>query len=710
MFRKITTRAATVLAVACLLPAAACGQSSSPGEPPSSGDPFADGEARFLAARDAVRSGDRETLETLASQTNGQPLDAYVHYWLLHNGLARPEPPSIEELNAFIDEQSGTYLAEKLRGDWLRRLARDSDWDTFLALYPKLQKPDGEMRCLEWNARLLRGDDRKVLDEVAKSWDSFTFVDSACGPVLRAAVGRGRVSEEKVWQLFRRRADTRSPSRARPILDSLAGSAAVKNYRLALRNPRRYLDRLPKKWANSRSGREVALVAVARLARTDVDAAHARFLRVSKSLDGGQRAHGWATLAHRAAQDHKASAAIWYRNAGDSALITAGQRAWRVRAALRDNHWQDAIAAIDKLPGDERVLPEWIYWRGRALKATGKTTEAEKEFNRIAAEPTFYGILAAEELGRPFDPRAAHSLSSTEAAAVAQDDIGKDDASGDSDDAAAAEGEDNGGGDGTDNGGDVSEPFPPLTPSATIVSGPSADKHPGFARALALFRLDMRLEAIREWNFALRGRDEKFRLDAAKLALSNHLYDRCITSAELANPAGAWDLRYLTPYREIIAPHAAAKQIDIDWIYGIMRQESRFVIPSRSSTGAQGLMQVMPRTAKLVAKHLGIYYHPGLLRDPEMNVELGTGYMRMILDDLADDEVLAAAGYNAGPGRARRWRDTVTLEGALYAETIPFDETRDYVKHVMTNTVIYTALRTGQPQSLKARLGVVAPK
>ncbi|MDR1424897.1 MAG: lytic transglycosylase domain-containing protein [Azoarcus sp.] len=699
MFDKTVRALAAVVMVCCLTPTARA----------QAGDPFAEGEARFLAARDALRSGDRDTLESLANSANGHPLDAYVRYWLLSNGLSRLlVPPSADELNAFLRAETGTYLTERLRADWLRRLAKDSDWDAFFQIYPGLQNPDGEMRCLAWNGRLARGD-RQVLDEVAASWDSFTFVNGTCAPVLRAAVSRGKVSTEAVWQLFRRRADTRSPSRASAVLDWLDGS--TKTYNLAIRNPSRYLARLPKKWARSRAGREIALAAVARIARQDTGAAHTRFQRISGQLTASERAHGWATLALRAAQEHKPIAATWQQNAG-SAPLNATQRAWRVRTALRDRNWQAVLAAIDKLKAEERALPEWIYWRGRALQASGRTTQANAAFGRIAAMADFYGILANEELGHPFDPRASHTApTAAEIESDLTDRSGSANASEDENGGEAGEPGESGKESGDGSGGEA-DAFPLPVPGRTAVasSGPSADKHPGLLRALALFRLDMRIEAVREWNWALRGRDETFRLAAARLALSNHLYDRCITSAELANPSGAWELRYLTPFREIIAPHAAAKHLDIDWIYGIMRQESRFVIPSRSSSGAQGLMQVMPRTAKYVAQQTGIYYHPGLLRDPETNVELGTGYMRIILDELDDNEVLAAAGYNAGPGRARKWRDGGMLEGAIYTETIPFEETRDYVKHVMTNAVIYAALRTGKPQSLKARLGAIGPK
>jgi soluble lytic murein transglycosylase len=150
------------------------------------------------------------------------------------------------------------------------------------------------------------------------------------------------------------------------------------------------------------------------------------------------------------------------------------------------------------------------------------------------------------------------------------------------------------------------------------------------------------------------------------------------------------------------------QNLDIAWVYGLMRQESRFIVPARSHAGAQGLMQVMPATGKWVAKKIGLQgYHRGMLTDPDTNVQLGTSYMRMILDDLDNHPVLAAAGYNAGPGRARRWRDTRPIDATLYVATIPIDETRDYVQKVLANAVIYAAMLEQRPQSLAARLGII---
>ena len=156
---------------------------------------------------------------------------------------------------------------------------------------------------------------------------------------------------------------------------------------------------------------------------------------------------------------------------------------------------------------------------------------------------------------------------------------------------------------------------------------------------------------------------------------------------------------------------ARDQALDDAWVYGLMRQESRFIPGAKSSVGASGLMQLMPATAKWVAKKIGLRnYDHGRVNDTETNVLLGTSYMRLVMENLDNHPVLTSAAYNAGPGRARKWRADRPLEGAIYAETIPFNETRDYVKKVMSNSVYYSMQFTGRPDSLKARLGVVGPR
>ena len=171
------------------------------------------------------------------------------------------------------------------------------------------------------------------------------------------------------------------------------------------------------------------------------------------------------------------------------------------------------------------------------------------------------------------------------------------------------------------------------------------------------------------------------------------IYDRAIAAADRTRAEHDYSLRYLSPYSDQVRPAAKSQSLDDAWVYGLMRQESRFVTNAKSSAGASGLMQLMPATAKWVARKIGLKdFHQGQVNDTETNLLLGTTYMRMVMESLDNHPVLASAAYNAGTGRARKWRADRPLEGAIYAETIPFNETRDYVKKVMSNSVYYSCL------------------
>jgi soluble lytic murein transglycosylase len=236
--------------------------------------------------------------------------------------------------------------------------------------------------------------------------------------------------------------------------------------------------------------------------------------------------------------------------------------------------------------------------------------------------------------------------------------------------------------------------------------------NPGLQRSLALFRLDMRTEATREWNWSLRGMDDRSLLAAAQLARNNEIWDRAINTADRTVALHDFSVRYLAPYREVLGGAARARSLEEPLVLGLVRQESRFISRAKSGVGATGLMQLMPATAQWVARKMGMKdYAWSRAHEPPMNAALGTFYLRQVLDELDGQPVLAAAAYNAGPGRARRWRDARPLEGAIYAESIPFNETRDYVKKVMSNTVYYSAVLGADgmlARTLKSRLGTIA--
>jgi soluble lytic murein transglycosylase len=344
----------------------------------------------------------------------------------------------------------------------------------------------------------------------------------------------------------------------------------------------------------------------------------------------------------------------WYALA-DAAQLSDEQLAWRARAALRAADWKSVRDAIDRMSALARQDPAWSYWYGRALAAQGRDDGARAYYLRISGQPNFYGLLATEELG----PMAG-----------------------------------------------VPEPF--VATTEADVEAARAD--PGLARALELYRLGLRPEATREWVFAIRGLDDTRLLAAADLARRAGIFDRAINTADRTQNLHNYKVRYLAPFKDVFNENARTFGLEEAWLLGLVRQESRFIASAKSPVGARGLMQLMPATARWVAKRSGLRdFNAARVDEVPLNVALGTGYLRHVLDDLGHP-VLASAAYNAGPGRARRWRDARPLEGAIYAETIPFNETRDYVKKVMANTMYYSQLIGGKLVPLKERLGLIPAK
>jgi len=251
---------------------------------------------------------------------------------------------------------------------------------------------------------------------------------------------------------------------------------------------------------------------------------------------------------------------------------------------------------------------------------------------------------------------------------------------------------------------------PPTTYQPNVEDVRAMGQHAGLRRALELYRLNLRPEANGEWTWAIRGFDDRQLLAAAEVARRHEVYDRAINTADRTVGLHDFELRYLAPYRDVLKAHTAQLALDEAWVYGLIRQESRFVPDARSVAGASGLMQLMPETARWVAKRLGLRnWRWSQVTEVNTNVEFGTYYLRHVLDALDGQPVLASAAYNAGPSRARAWRPATAVEGAVFAETIPFTETRLYVKNVMANATYYAHTFGQRPQSLKQRLGVVGP-
>jgi soluble lytic murein transglycosylase len=603
-----------------------------------------------LAARDAFLSGNQAQLARHTEKVRGHALESYVAFWRLRLRLEDTAPG---ELRDFLSVHAGTLLAEQLRRDWLRFLGKNGQWELFRMEHPALIKADPDVACYALQDRRQR-QDASASAEMRSLWKEPRTLPEGCAPVVDAMLQSGELTSRDLRDRFRLVVQANLMAEARRIAERLPADQAPSATQIdnAAGTPAGFLERSDAELRTA-AGRELRIIALTSLARSDLQRAVGFWddrLRERFPLEDQQ--YVWAMFATHAARRHLPEAMDWFAKAGEIPL-TDEQLAWRARISLRQENWPEVKSAITRMSPAERQDPSWTYWLGRSLCAVGAQEEGRTLFGRIAGEHHFYGRLAAEELEMPLEipPKAAAPTRKEIAEVAARADM---------------------------------------------------------QRALALYRLDLRKEAVAEWLWAVRTMDDRLLLAAAELAKRNKIWDRAINTADRTVNEHNFTLRYLVPYHDVLSRHARSRKLDEPLVFGLVRQESRFIADAKSSAGAAGLMQLMPETARLIARKIGMKgFHPSRLTRPEVNAALGASYLRHVLDGFKGNPVLAAAAYNAGPGRARKWRDTKSIEGAIYVESIPFAETRQYVKKVMANAVYYAAVSGGGPFSLKSRLGTI---
>lgn len=612
----------------------------------------ADQESDFRAAREALRMGNASRLDKLAERLKGTPLEPYVTYYQLrmHMGTKATAP-----IKAFLARNDESPVVDQFRGEWLKYLGESEHWETFAEEYPHLVNIDDELTCYALQLRQ-KSDAAGALAEARKLWFSSEETPDSCTPLFDEAMKQGLISEADVWQRMRMALEINNTSLAKQLIRKLPKAQVfpANELNLAGRNPRRYLDKT--QFANASKGRRLAaLFALQRLSRQTPQIAYARWERIANYFSEEEQRYFFGWQGYAGAQAHDERALVWFSVAGDDAL-NPKQLAWRTRAALRAQNWHEVWESINAMSPQQQSEGAWRYWKGRALKVLGRPADAEALFIDLSREYNFYGQLASEELGAA--PGAGMGTASYQ-------------------------------------------------PSEAEIEAIQA--LPAIQRTLLLYRMDMRTEAAKEWAWATRNFTDQLLLVAAEIARRNEMYDRSINAADRTVQLHDFNLRYPAPYRESLQENLHKHGLEEAWVYGLMRQESRFATKVKSDAGAVGLMQIMPDTARWVARQIGMKgYRKGLIHQLDVNIKLGTFYMKTVSHQFADNPVLASAAYNAGPARAQQWRGTQPLEGAIYVETIPFDETRDYVKKVMSNTIYYSKLFGQTSQSLKQRLGIIA--
>ena len=613
------------------------------------------GQQAVVEAREAMQKQQWSKLADLVPIARGDELlGPYAEYWFLRQQLHDTNQPlPTAALQKFMAAHADAYLADRLKGDWIIAAARSADYDTAIRLGPVVNS-NAHIEC----SRLLALHETGKRVSAAQAMAAFQ-PGRSCWALFDELVANRVVGWAELAPLLRATLETSKTGNAQRIADYMFMGPEKADYRALMKNPKAWLAK--RKRPATKADTELVTLALSRLAYGNDRDANAAYIesKWASAIPRPDLEWVWSQFGLVAALNVETGAVRWYRRSGNQPL-TDYNHAWQVRSELRQApiDWTRVGAAIKRMSAAQQAEPVWTYWQGRALAALGNQKAAREHFASIERELSFYGQLASEELGH-------------------------------------------------------TPGIPPAPAPVTAAELAAAQSSVGLQRALRLFELGWRPEAVPEWNYALRGMSDRQLLAAAELARHESIFDRVVNTSLQTRNEIDFRQRFIAPFEGKVAEKARQINLDPAWVYGLIRQESRFITDARSRVGASGLMQLMPATARWVARKIGMKdFNPSSVNDFDTNTILGTNYLSMVLNNLSGSQVLATAGYNAGPKRPLRWRSQLAgpVEGAIFAETIPFTETRLYVKHVMSNATYYAMLFSGQPHSLKARLGVVSPQ
>ena len=631
------------------------------------------GDTVIVEMNQAFKRGDRKRLSALLPQAKGHALEPYAAYWELKARLAEASPQEVQD---FYARYPGTYQEDRLRNDWLLLLGQRRDWPAFALEHPNYRMGDDrEVRCYALLVEHIKNpaQDARLADEVRKNWYAQRDADDGCRSAAERLVGTKNLNVQDVWQKARLALEGNRPRAARDAIAIVSPESAGLMAEL-IDSPARFLTE--KSIAIRSTRKELITLALVKMASADQAGAESAAVMMDakwgNQLTSEERNWVWGLIGKQTATRLgviPANTALeHFSKVSKDTDLTDDMLGWKARAALRAGRqprFKDVLSAINAMSEAGKADPTWVYWKAKALQATQPaSTEALALYQSIASVRGFYEQLALEELGQKIT-------------------------------------------------------VPPRPAPFSLDEKEAARLNAGLNRAAYAIAIGLRPEGVREWNYTTNlakpgGMNDRELLAAAQFACDKQIWDRCINTSERTKELIDLEQRFPMPFRDAVVKRAQSINLDPAYVYGLIRQESRFIMDARSGVGASGLMQVMPATARETARRLGMTGFTGdQINDRDTNIAIGTGYLKMVLDDIGGSMPMAAAAYNAGPGRPRTWRGqsgSPTVDAAIWAESIPFSETRDYVKKVLSNTTNYAAILTGQPQSLKARMGTVGPR
>jgi len=609
----------------------------------------------YLDAEQALKRGQLGKYQTLEKRLRDYPLYPYLKYHEIKRKLSSSD---YRDIHRFLQDYPGTPLAIRLQNAWLKSLARKQQWQTLIDNF--YYTNDVGLQCDFARALLAKQQQDRAYAVLEGIWLTGDSLSSSCDQPITHWHQSGKLSQQLVWERIRLAMQSRHTQLALYLSKYLAKPDQfwVRMWAKVRRNPEFVLqvyDRF--KGTDSQPLRWVIGDGLRRMAHKDATTAaklwhewHGQFQFSKTEEDRIERRLSLSLIKENPEANHS-----WL---SQLKLTTDEKRINElyILTAFQDQDWETAIDWLDRLNDTDRHSDRWRYWRGRALESMGRLDEARSLYLVNADNRGYYGFLSADRAG--MDYRLDHR---------------------------------------------------PLISTNKDLS--TVAQIPAIERARELYAINQVVDARREWSYALHHLSKPQLLVAAQLAHEWNWHDRAIITLAQAEYWDDLEKRFPLAHRDLVLNHAQRQQINPAWAFAIIRQESAFTKDARSHAGALGLMQLLPRTARQVARALRLRFRSHDLLNASTNVQLGINYLRHVSDAFKGNNVLATAAYNAGGHRVREWLPkNGSIPADVWVEAVPFDETRDYLKRVLSYTVIYEQRLGQRPVPLLERMLPISGK
>lgn len=581
----------------------------------------------FWQARQSLLAKHYQQFEQLNVQLKEYPLYPYLLYIKLKQQLAYQ---NVDQIDDFLETYKATPLAGKLRIDYLSKLAKNGNWPRFIHFYRPIYGP--VLQCYYLNALLATNQKRKAYQAIPKLWLTLNSPPPICRRVFSSWESAGGLNRALVWKKLEQAIEGNNTALIHHLTQFLpADEKGYIKHWYQVHNHPLLIEQSEQFNSDDKIDRKILFYGLHRLASKDPNELAETWPVLVKNYNftEAERQALLSSLAVALARRADLDASTWLKQI-KPAYANAVLREWRVRNELLKGNWKQTLYWIDHLSRNEQKLSCWRYWRARALAETNQSASAAKLYEGLAQEIDYYGILASQRLKQRYHPKTQSILGDSVA----------------------------------------------------------LQQNEAIQRAKELYALGFTGDARREWQWALNSLSKPQLQAAAQLAKKWEWYDLAIIGAARAKIHNDIKLRFPLAYRPFVLSAARKAHLNSAWIWAIMRQESAFMWNAKSTAGALGLMQIMPATGKNLAKSLNL--RTVYLLDPELNIRLGSTYLKRLLKTFDGNILLATAAYNVGPTRIKNYQSLYQrLPKDVWVDILPWKETRDYIKSVSLARVVY---------------------